>query len=85
MTTDQMRRLADMYRDELLDNVLPFWIDHAVDRECGGFLHYLDQDGSLLSTDKGIWVQARFTWLLSKLYNVVDKRSEWLQLARQGF
>jgi N-acylglucosamine 2-epimerase len=79
-----MRLLAATYRDGLLEDVLPFWVGHCIDREHGGFLHYLDRDGSVLSTDKGIWVQGRFTWLLSRLYNTVERRDEWLELARHG-
>ncbi len=77
-------RLISSYRDELLLNVVPFWIEHAVDHEHGGFLHCLDRDGSALSTDKGIWVQGRFTWLLARLCNEVEARPEWLELATRG-
>lgn len=72
------------YRAQLLDDVLPFWIDHAIDREHGGFTTFLDQDGSLLSTDKPMWVQGRFVWLLARLYNTLESRREWLELARHG-
>jgi len=84
MKADTARELMQFYRGELLENVLPFWLAHAVDREHGGFLHYLDRDGSLLSTDKGIWIQGRFTWLLARLYNVVEPNPEWLELAAHG-
>ncbi len=75
---------ADVYRAGLLDDVLPFWITHAVDRECGGFITSLDRDGTILDTDKSVWQQGRFTWLLGKLYNCVEQRPEWLELARHG-
>ena len=78
------QELMGFYRNELLDNVMPFWLRHGIDRECGGFLHYLDADGSVLSTDKAMWIQGRFTWLLARLYNEVEARSEWLELAAHG-
>ena len=84
MTPEQMRLLAETYREGLLEDVLPFWLKHCVDRKHGGFLHYLDRDGSILSTDKAIWIQGRFTWLLSRLYNTVEKRDEWLEVAHHG-
>jgi N-acylglucosamine 2-epimerase len=84
MTPERRRELVRTYRDGLLDDTLPFWIDHAVDREHGGFLFCLDRDGSVIDTDKGVWQQCRFTWLLATLCNTVENREEWLGLARHG-
>ena len=78
------RRLAAIYRDGLLDDTLPFWTRHAVDREHGGFLFSLDRDGSVVDTDKGVWQHGRFAWLLATLYCDVESREEWLELARHG-
>jgi len=41
-----------------------------------------DADGSLIDDDKAVWIQGRATWLLSTLYNSVQKRSEWLPWAK---
>lgn len=76
--------LLAVYRDGLLKDTLPFWINHCVDREYGGFMMSLDRDGTLIDTDKGMWQQGRFTWLLAHLYNTVEKRDEWLELAKHG-
>lgn len=76
--------LLATYRDGLLNDTLPFWIQHSIDRECGGFLMSLDRDGTILDTDKGVWQQGRFTWLLGELYNNVERREEWLELALHG-
>ena len=84
MNEDRMRELLEVYRDGLLKDTLPFWINHSVDRECGGFTVALDRDGTVLDTDKGIWQQGRFTWLLGHLYNTVEPREEWLALAKHG-
>ncbi|MCP4378394.1 MAG: N-acylglucosamine 2-epimerase [bacterium] len=84
MTPERINELIACYRDGLLDDTLPFWTRNAVDRECGGFMFCLDRDGSLLDTDKGMWTQGRFTWLLATLYNTVEARSEWLDLAAHG-
>ena len=32
-----LKKLADQYKDELLDNVLPFWLEHSQDHEHGGY------------------------------------------------
>lgn len=84
MTGDRMQELLSVYRDELLNDTLPFWINHSVDRDCGGFMFALDRDGSLIDTDKGIWQQGRFTWLLGHLYNNVEQSDKWLELAEHG-
>ena len=76
--------LRETYRDGLLVDTLPFWIRHAVDHQQGGFITSLNRDGSVIDTDKGMWQQGRFTWLLSHLYNQVEPRPEWLDLAKHG-
>lgn len=83
---DDVRKteLLATYRDGLLQNTLPFWIDHCVDSEHGGFMMSLNRDGSVIDTDKGVWQQGRFTWLLGELYNNVEQRDDWLELAKHG-
>ncbi len=84
MNPKRIRELREVYRRGLLEDTLPFWIEHSVDREHGGFRLSLDRDGSVLCPDKGLWGQARFTWLLATLYESVEPRAEWLELARHG-
>jgi len=84
LTPERIRELSIVYREGLLRDTLPFWMNHAVDREYGGFLFALDRDGSVLDTDKGLWQHGRFTWLLGTLYNTVEPRDEWLELAKHG-
>lgn len=84
MTRDRLKALLTIYRGGLLDDTLPFWIPRAIDRECGGYLTALDRDGSVLQTDKSVWVQGRFAWLLATLFDTVERRAEWLDLARHG-
>jgi N-acylglucosamine 2-epimerase len=84
LTTERLRDLSILYRKGLLDDVVPFWLRYAIDRECGGYLHCLDRDGSIISTDKSFWIQGRFAWLLSTLYLGVEQRPEWLEAARHG-
>jgi N-acylglucosamine 2-epimerase len=84
MTPDRIQSLLTIYRDDLLGNVVPFWEKNAPDRENGGFFTNLDRDGSVYATDKPIWIQGRYTWLCARLYNTVEKRPEWLELAKHG-
>ena len=84
MDRSRLEHLRQVYRDGLLEDTLPFWTKHAVDREHGGFITSLDRDGTVVDTDKGMWPQCRFTWLLAHLYNTLEARDEWLELARHG-
>lgn len=76
--------LAQTYRKELLDNVLPFWMKHSKDQEKGGFFTCLLRDGRIFDTDKFVWLQARQTWTFAMLYNRLEQRPEWLDMARHG-
>lgn len=66
----------------LLDDVIPFWIGHALDCEHDGIFTALDRDGSILDTDKSVWFQGRSAWMFSTLYCTIDARPEWLHAAR---
>lgn len=78
-----MNEFAKFYRDGLLKDVIPFWLRHAVDDEFGGIMTAVDRDGARLDTDKFVWQQARFAWLLGELYNTVEKNSQWLEIAKR--
>ncbi len=78
------QQLEKQYRDELLQNVIPFWLEKSQDKECGGYFTCLDRQGNVFDTDKFIWLQGREVWLFSMLYNRVEKRQEWLDAAIQG-
>ena len=73
---------STLYRDTLLQDVMPFWLRHGMDREHGGIITSLDRDGSILDTDKSVWFQGRSGWMFATLYNTVEKRAEWLEAAR---
>ncbi len=84
METLDFKLYANMYKTELLDNVLPFWLNHSIDKQWGGYLTCLNRDGSVYDTDKFIWLQGRQVWMFSKLYNELEKRKEWLDCALHG-
>ncbi len=73
---------AVLYRDTLLDNVIPFWLQHGIDREHGGIMTCVDRDGSIIDTDKSVWFQGRAGWMFATLYNTIEPRPEWLEAAR---
>jgi N-acylglucosamine 2-epimerase len=75
---------ASLYMSALLEDVIPFWEKHSPDRELGGYFTCLDRDGTVFDTDKFVWLQARQVWTFSMLYNRVEKRPAWLEMARLG-
>lgn len=78
------KKLAGQYKSELLDKVLPFWLEKSQDKEYGGYFTCLDREGNVFDTDKFIWLQGREVWMFSMLYNRVEKKQEWLDCAIQG-
>jgi len=78
------KTLALQYQNELLNNVIPFWLEKSQDKVEGGYFTCLDREGNVYDTDKFIWLQGREIWMFSSLYNKLDKRDEWLECAIQG-
>ncbi len=76
--------LASLYRNELLKNVIPFWERHSLDRECGGYFTCLERNGNVYDTDKFTWLQGRQVWCFSMFYRYLERRPEWLEIARCG-
>ena len=72
------------YERELREQILPFWLEHGIDPEHGGYLTGLDRDGTVIETDKSVWFQGRFAWVLATLYTDVERKDEWLEAARSG-
>ncbi|QCX54514.1 N-acylglucosamine 2-epimerase [Elizabethkingia sp. JS20170427COW] len=79
-----LQQKRDFYKTQLLENTIPFWFPRSIDQEHGGYLLMRDQDGSLIDTDKAVWIQGRFAWLLATLYNTVEPKQEWLDGAKTG-
>jgi N-acylglucosamine 2-epimerase len=77
------KALLRQYQELLLDGIVPFWMRHGVDREYGGVLSCMTEDGVQISTEKYIWSQARFIWTCSALYNRIERRPEFLERARE--
>jgi len=78
-------QLYRQYRDELLNNVEPFWRKHCPDNECGGYFTCLDRDGSVYDTEKFMWVQWRIVWMFCELHQKVERKAEWLDIAKAGY
>ncbi|MEM1320049.1 MAG: AGE family epimerase/isomerase [Bacteroidota bacterium] len=76
--------LSEQYKNELLQNILPFWLHHSKDTQHGGYFTCLREDGQVFDTDKFIWLQARQVWTFAMLYNRLEPKAEWLDFALHG-
>ena len=84
MTNVDFKQISSRYKRELLENCLPFWLEHSQDKVYGGYFSCLNRDGSVYDTDKFIWLQGREVWMFAMLYNNVEKNQQWLDCAIQG-
>jgi len=83
-STTELERLSLQYRENLIQDVVPFWLKHSPDRKHGGYFTCLDRQGEVYDSDKFVWLQARQVWTFSVLYNQVEARPDWLEMARLG-
>lgn len=80
----EINHYVDYYKSQLLDNVVPFWLDNSGDADFGGYFTCLDREGGVYDTDKFVWLQCRQVWCFAMLYNQVEKKQAWLDFAVQG-
>ena len=73
---------AEKYKEDLTENIMPFWLKNGLDREHGGIYTCLNRDGSLMDTTKSVWFQGRFAFTCSFAYNQVAQNQEWLDPAK---
>lgn len=78
---DPLLPYAERYRAHLLDNILPFWQQHSLDREHGGCFTCLDREGRLYDDRKYVWLNGRAVWTFSRLHRTLEPRPEWREFA----
>ena len=85
MDKEYFAQERDFYLDEMLQNIVPFWLKHARDEECGGYYVCLRRDGSVFDVDKvSTWGLGRIAWSFGYLYNNLRPEPEWLDMATHG-
>ena len=70
------------YKEQLIENILPFWLNKAIDYENGGIFTCLDREGVIYGREKSVWFQGRALWTFSKAYNTVKADKEYLKAAK---
>lgn len=74
---------AECYREDLVQNIMPFWMKYGLDTENGGVYTCVDRNGDLMDTTKSVWFQGRFAYTCCFAYNNIEHRQEWLDAAKQ--
>jgi mannobiose 2-epimerase len=82
-------RIVDGWRErverELLGDILPFWLNHAVDHEFGGFRGQIANDFTIDPlAHKGLILNARILWTFAKAYRVYGDEV-YLRTARRAY
>jgi N-acylglucosamine 2-epimerase len=77
--------LLKQYRSELCDRTIPFWFKHGLDWQNGGICTCISDDGRILSGEKYVWSQLRAIWTFSALYNRIERKQEYLDVATHIF
>jgi len=73
---------ANSYKEDLTKNIMPFWMEHGLDKKNGGVYTCVDRSGSLMDTTKSVWFQGRFAFVCAYAYNNVERNQQWLDAAK---
>lgn len=73
---------AERYQEDLTQNILPFWLNHGMDRVHGGVYTCVDRDGTLIDSTKSVWFQGRFGFICAYAYNNVAANQDWLKASK---
>ncbi len=77
-----LKSCADIYRNDLVNNIMPFWLKNGIDPVNGGVYTCLDRQGNLIDTTKSVWFQGRFGFVAAYAYNSIERNPEWLAASK---
>lgn len=80
--TEYLTSWSASYKDDLENNIMPFWLKNGLDRKHGGVYTCVDRDGTLMDTTKSVWFQGRFGFISAYAYNHIEKNPEWLEASK---
>ena len=87
MNTEQRHFLEacrKRYIDDLTGDIMPFWLDHGLDRVYGGVYTCLDRDGTLMDTTKSVWFQGRFAYVCASAFNKIEQAPQWIEASKSA-
>jgi len=72
----------ELYKEDLLNDIMPFWLEHGLDRVNGGVYTCLTREGEIMDTTKSVWFQGRFGFTTAFAYNNVEKNPAFLEASK---
>ena len=85
MRYETIQKFSQAVRDELQNNLVPFWIERSIDSEYGGFIGQMSNDGTIEpKAPKGLILNARILWTFSALYRF-NEDNRYLDMARRAY
>ena len=80
--TDYLQTWAASYKEDFVNNIMPFWMRYGLDHKTGWVYSCLDRDGRLMDTTKSVWFQGRFGFIAAYAYNQIEQNPDWLAASR---
>ena len=78
-----VRKLKEEMQCMLTGNILPFWMNHMVDSEYGGFYGRISGTGERVpGASNGVVLNARILWTFSSAYRLLHK-DEYLKAQKE--
>lgn len=82
---NQLLTFTKEAQQEIQEYILPFWIEHAIDDEYGGFYGEVNSEGRAINhANKGVVLNARILWTFSAAYKKFNKR-KYLETAERAY
>jgi len=85
MLYETILQFSQAVRNELENDIVPFWLERSVDLECGGFIGQMSNDGTIdTEAPKGLILNSRLLWTFSALYRFSED-NRYLDMARRAY
>ena len=84
MSESKLQMLKSEVEEELITNILPFWMTKMIDSHNGGFYGRIDGNGHVRDdADKGCVLNARILWTFSSAFRIM-KNPDYLKFAERS-
>jgi mannobiose 2-epimerase len=85
ISQETLRAFSQSAENEVLEHILPYWMEQVVDRQNGGFYGEVSKDGKIIAdAPKGGVLGARIVWTFAHATHIYH-RPEYLEMARHAY
>jgi len=83
--SDKLTLLKDKMLHDLTGNILPFWMERAIDNKRGGWHGEISRSGEInFNAKRSLILNMRILWTFSAAYRVL-KRPEYREMALRAY